>query len=141
MRKTANSAAPRQKLADSAEGVDAYLALVPQPARTTLEKVRSTIRSVVPAETTEGISYGMPAFRYKGALVGYAAFKDHCSFFPMQASLIDEMKDELKSYRTAKGTLQFPREKPLPASLLKKMVKLRVAENEIRAAVKSRKRS
>jgi uncharacterized protein YdhG (YjbR/CyaY superfamily) len=141
MRKTANSAAPRQKLADSAEGVDAYLALVPQPARTTLEKVRSTIRSVVPAETTEGISYGMPAFRYKGALVGYAAFKDHCSFFPMQASLIDEMKDELKSYRTAKGTLQFPQEKPLPASLLKKMVKLRVAENEIRAAVKSRKRS
>jgi uncharacterized protein YdhG (YjbR/CyaY superfamily) len=141
MRKTANSAAPRQKLADSTEGVDAYLALVPQPARTTLEKVRSTIRSVVPAETTEGISYGMPAFRYKGALVGYAAFKDHCSFFPMQASLIDEMKDELKSYRTAKGTLQFPREKPLPASLLKKMVKLRVAENEIRAAVKSRKRS
>jgi uncharacterized protein YdhG (YjbR/CyaY superfamily) len=141
MRKTANSAAPRQKLADSTEGVDAYLALVPQPARTTLEKVRSTILSVVPAETTEGISYGMPAFRYKGALVGYAAFKDHCSFFPMQASLIDEMKDELKSYRTAKGTLQFPQEKPLPASLLKKMVKLRVAENEIRAAVKSRKRS
>jgi uncharacterized protein YdhG (YjbR/CyaY superfamily) len=141
MRKTANSAAPRQKLADSTEGVDAYLALVPQPARTTLEKVRSTILSVVPAETTEGISYGMPAFRYKGALVGYAAFKDHCSFFPMQASLIDEMKDELKSYRTAKGTLQFPQEKPLPASLLKKMVKLRVAENEIRAALKSRKRS
>jgi uncharacterized protein YdhG (YjbR/CyaY superfamily) len=141
MRKTASSAAPRQKLADSAEGVDAYLALVPEPARTTLEKVRSTILSVVPAETTEGISYGMPAFRYKGALVGYAAFKDHCSFFPMQASLIDEMKDELKSYRTAKGTLQFPQEKPLPASLLKKMVKLRVAENEIRAAVKSRKRS
>jgi uncharacterized protein YdhG (YjbR/CyaY superfamily) len=141
MRKTANSAAPRQKLADSTEGVDAYLALVPQPARTTLEKVRSTILSVVPAETTEGISYGMPAFRYKGALVGYAAFKDHCSFFPMQASLIDEMKDDLKSYRTAKGTLQFPQEKPLPASLLKKMVKLRVAENEIRAAVKSRKRS
>jgi uncharacterized protein YdhG (YjbR/CyaY superfamily) len=132
MRKTANSATPRQKLADSAEGVNAYLALVPEPARTTLEKVRATIRSVVPTEATEGISYGMPAFRYKGALVGYAAFKDHCSFFPMQASLIDEMKDELKSYRTAKGTLHFPQEKPLPAALLKKMVKLRVAENERR---------
>ncbi len=49
----------------------------------------------------------MPAFRYKGALVGYAAFKNHCSFFPMQASLIDEMKDELAGYRTSKGTLQF----------------------------------
>ena len=112
--------------------VDAYLAKVPEPARTTLEKVRATIRSVVPKETTEGLSYGMPAFRYKGALVGYAAFKAHCSFFPMQASLIDEMKDELKNYRTAKGTLQFPQDKPLPAALLKKMVKLRVAENERR---------
>lgn len=141
MRTIMNSAAPRTKLADSAEGVDAYLARVPEPARTTLEKVRATIRSAVPKEATEGISYGMPAFRYKGALVGYAAFKDHCSFFPMQASLIDDMKDELKSYRTAKGTLQFPQDKSLPAALLKKMVKLRVAENEIRAAVKVRKRS
>ena len=141
MRKTANSAPIRQKLADSAEGVDAYLAQVPEPGRTTLEKVRAAIRSAVPKEATEGISYGMPAFRYKGALVGYAAFKDHCSFFPMQASLIDEMRDELKSYRTAKGTLQFPQDKPLPAALLKKMVKLRVAENEIRAAAKGSKRS
>ena len=141
MRKTANSAPTRQKLADSAEGVDAYLAQVPEPARSTLEKVRATIRSAAPKEATEGISYGMPAFRYRGALVGYAAFKDHCSFFPMQASLIDEMRDELKSYRTAKGTLQFAQEKPLPAALVKKMVKLRVAENEIRAAVKGGKRS
>ena len=133
MRKTANSATSKQKLADSAEGVDAYLANVPEPARATLEKTRATIRSVVPAEATEGISYGMPAFRYKGALVAYAAFKDHCSFFPMQASLLDEMKDELKNYRTSKGTLQFPQDKPLPAALLKKMVKLRVAENDQKA--------
>jgi len=139
MRKAPNSATARQKLADSAEGVDSYLAAVPEPARTTLEKVRAVIRSAVPAEATEGISYGMPAFRYKGALVGYAAFKEHCSFFPMQASLINRMKEELKSYRTAKGTLQFPQEKPLPVALLKKMVKLRVAENESRAAVKARK--
>jgi len=138
MRKPAASATSRPKLADSAEGVDAYLAEVPEPARTTLQKTRSTIRSVVPAEATEGLSYGMPAFRYKGALVGYAAFKDHCSFFPMQASLIDELKDELKNYRTSKGTLHFPQDKPLPATLLKKMVKLRIAENEIRAATKSR---
>jgi len=130
MRKITNSPASPAKLSDSSEGVEAYLAKVPEPARTTLEKVRATIRSVVPAEATEGLSYGMPAFRYKGALVAYAAFKDHCSFFPMQASLIDEMKDELKSYRTSKGTLQFPQDKPLPAALLKKMVKLRVAENE-----------
>ena len=102
----------RQKTAKKAESpaaeVDAYLAKVPEPARTTLEKLRATIRSVVPPETTEALSYGIPAFRYKGGLVAYAAFKKHCSFFPMQASLIDEMKEELKNYRTSKGTLQFP---------------------------------
>src|SRR3569833_1561272 len=133
MRKRAASEVPQPKLSDSTEGVDAYLAKVPEPARTTLQKVRATIRSVVPPETTEGLSYGMPAFRYKGALVAYAAFKDHCSFFPMQASLLDEMKDELMIYRTSKGTLQFPQDKPLPAALLKKMVMLRVAENDQKA--------
>ena len=116
-----------------AADVEAYLAKVPEPARTTLQKIRSIIRSTVPEDTVEVISYGMPAFRYKGrALVGYAAFKKHCSFFPMQASLIDEMAEELKNYRTSKGTLQFPLDKPLPAALLKKMVKVRLAENDIR---------
>jgi len=119
----------------AAKDVEAYLAGVPEPARTTLEKVRAMIRSVVPAEATEGLSYGMPAFRYRGALVGYAAFKDHCSFFPMNASLIDTMKEELKGYRTSKGTLQFPSDKPLPATLLKKMVKVRIAENERKKAL------
>jgi uncharacterized protein YdhG (YjbR/CyaY superfamily) len=141
MRKTANSAASTTKLSDSVAGVEAYLAKVPEPARTTLQKVRATIRSVVPAEATEGLSYGMPAFRYKGALVAYAAFKDHCSFFPMQASLLEEMKNELKNYRTSKGTLQFPQDKPLPAALLKKMVKLRVAENEIRSTARPKTRA
>jgi uncharacterized protein YdhG (YjbR/CyaY superfamily) len=141
MRKTANSAASTTKLSDSVAGVEAYLAKVPEPARTTLQKVRATIRSVVPAEATEGLSYGMPAFRYKGALVAYAAFKDHCSFFPMQASLLDGMKDELKNYRTSKGTLQFPQDKPLPAALLKKMVKLRVAENKIRSTARPKTRA
>ena len=117
-------------MGDSALAVEEYLARVPEPARGTLQKVRAAIRAVVPAEATEGISYGMPSFRYKGALVGYAAFKDHCSFFPMQASLIDTMKDELKGYRTSKGTLQFPLDKPLPAALVKKMVKARVAEKD-----------
>jgi len=136
-----NSAMLRAKTLDSAAGVDAYLAQVPEPAKVTLQKMRATIRSIVPAEATEGLSYGMPAFRYKGPLVAYAAFKEHCSFFPMQASLIDRLKDELKQYRTSKGTLQFPPDRPLPAALLKKMVKLRIAENEIRTAAKARKRS
>jgi uncharacterized protein YdhG (YjbR/CyaY superfamily) len=115
---------------EGAAAVEAYLAKVPEPARSTLEKVRATIRSVVPPETTEGLSYGIPAFRYNGGLVGYAAFKNHCSFFPMQASLIDAMKEDLKGYRTSKGTLQFEVDKPLPSALVKKMVKARVAENE-----------
>lgn len=116
-----------------AAAVDEYLAKVPEPARGTLNKMRAMIKAAAPAEATEGLSYGMPAFRYKGALMAYAAFKDHCSVFPMQASLIDAMKDELKEYRTSKGTLQFPLDKALPAALVKKMVKARVAENEKRA--------
>ena len=119
---------------DGMQGVEEYLSRVPEPAQTTLRKVRASIRAAVPSEATEGLSYGMPAFHYKGALVGYAAFKDHCSFFPMQASLIDEMKEELKAYRTSKGTLQFALDKPLPARLVKKMVKARVVENQARKA-------
>ncbi len=127
---TSVSRVPARKAASSAADVDAYLAAVPEPARSTLEKVRATIRSVVPPDATECLSYGMPAFRYKGTLVGYAAFKNHCSFFPMSAALIDQFEGDLKGYRTSKGTLQFPLDKPLPASLLKKMVKARVADNE-----------
>jgi uncharacterized protein YdhG (YjbR/CyaY superfamily) len=119
---------------DDVAAVEAYLAKVPEPARSTLEMIRATIRSVVPAETTECLSYGIPAFRYKGGLVAYAAFKNHCSFFPMQASLIDAMKEGLKGYRTSKGTLQFEVDKPLPATLVKKMVKARIAENERKKA-------
>ena len=130
---------PAVKSNSAASDVDAYLAKVPEPARTTLEKLRATIRAVIPSEATEGLSYGVPAFHYKGALVAYAAFKNHCSFFPMQASLIDEMQEELKGYRTAKGTLQFPLDKSLAASLVKKMVKRRIAENERKIANRGRK--
>ena len=110
--------------------VEAYLAKVPEPARTTLGKVRAAIRAAAPKASTEGISYGMPAFRYKGGLVGYAAFKGHCSFFPMSAALLDQMAEALAPWRTSKGTLQFPHDKPLPLALVKKMVKARVAANE-----------
>ncbi len=121
-----------------ANAVDQYLAKVPEPARTTLGRIRAIIRSVVPPEATERLSYGMPAFYYKGGLVAYAAFKDHCSFFPMSASLIDSMKDELQGYRTSKGTLQFPADAPPPTALIKKMVKARIAENETKSGGKVR---
>ena len=111
------------------ETADAYLSAVPEPARSTLNAVRATIRSVLPAETEEVISYGIPAFKHKRVLIWYAAFSDHCSLFPT-ASVIEEFKDELKGYKLSKGTIQFPIDKPLPAALLKKMVKARLAQVE-----------
>jgi uncharacterized protein YdhG (YjbR/CyaY superfamily) len=113
--------------------VEAYLAKVPEPARSTLESVRAGIRSSAPAAATEVISYGMPAFRYEGVLVSYAAFKDHCSFFPMSAVILDEFAEDVKSYRTSKGTLQFPLDKPLPAALVRNIVRVRVMQNEGKA--------
>jgi len=116
--------------------VDHYLAGVPEPARSTLNKIRAAIRAVVPAEATEALSYGMPSFRYNGALVAYAAFKDHCSFFPMNASLIKTFQSDLLKFSTSKGTIRFPHDKPLPSAFVKKLVKTRVAEN---AAKKKRR--
>jgi len=115
---------------DKPKDTDEYLARVPEPARTTLSKIRAVIRAAAPKEATECISYGMPAFRYEGALVGFAAFANHCSLFPMNAGLIVAFQDELKGYETAKGTIRFPVDKPLPAALVRKIVKARVAENE-----------
>lgn len=109
--------------------VEAYLAGVPEPARSTLQAVRAIVRATVPPEATEGISYGMPAFRYKGPLVGYAAFPNHCGFYPMNPAVIVAFADELKKYETSKGTIRFAVDEPLPAALVKKIVKARVAEN------------
>jgi uncharacterized protein YdhG (YjbR/CyaY superfamily) len=109
--------------------VDEYLERVPEPARATLNKVRAVIRSVAPSEATEGISYGIPTFKYKGMLASYAAFSDHCSLFPGAGPTI-EFQNELKNFQTSKGTIRFPPDKPLAAALLKRLVKARVAENE-----------
>jgi len=94
-----------------------------------LQKVSAAIRSVATPESTEVISYGIPAFKHKKILVWYAAFSDHCSLFPT-VSVIKAFKKELKDFRVSKGTIQFPVDKPLPASLLKNMVKARIAEME-----------
>jgi uncharacterized protein YdhG (YjbR/CyaY superfamily) len=113
--------------------VDEYLRRVPEPARTTLKKVRAIIRSVAPPEATEGISYGIPTLKYKGMLASFAAFSDHCSLFPGAGPTI-EFKNELKNFQTSKGTIRFALNKPLPATLLRKIVKLRIKENERRKA-------
>jgi uncharacterized protein YdhG (YjbR/CyaY superfamily) len=117
------------KASGAPKTVDEYLARVPEPARANLKKMRAAIRSAVPPEATETISYGIPAFKHKGVLVWFAAFSDHCSLFPT-ASVIEAFKDELKGYTTSKGTIQFPTDKPIPIALVKKLVKARVAQME-----------
>jgi uncharacterized protein YdhG (YjbR/CyaY superfamily) len=111
------------------KSVDEYFAGVPEPAHGMLSEMRSVIRSEVPAEAIEVISYKIPAFKHNGVVVWYAAFSDHCSLFPT-AAVIEAFKKELKGFATSKGTIHFPTDKPLPAALLRKLVKARVAQME-----------
>jgi uncharacterized protein YdhG (YjbR/CyaY superfamily) len=110
--------------------VDEYLASVPEPARSTLKKVRAAIRSVAPPEAIEVISYRMPMIEYKGMLMGYAAFSRHCSLFMATGDMLNHFASELEPYETSKGTIRFRIDQPLPASLIKKLVKARVAQND-----------
>lgn len=124
----------------SGDPVEDYLAAVPEPARTTLQTMRAVIRSVMPPEVFEGMSYGMPSFRDKkaGMLVAYAAFKEHCSFFPTPGAM-DPFEEELKKFRSSKGTIHFAMEKPLPAALVKKIVKERLRLVAVKQAKKAAK--
>jgi len=130
MRKTDAKSAP-------AKTVDEYLAGVPKEARAALEKLRKTIKAAAPM-ASEGISYQMPMYKHHGMVVGFAAFKDHCSIFPGSA-VMEANKEELSRYDTSKGTIRFPANKPLPAALVKKLVKARIKENEARANGKKKK--
>src|SRR5271170_8094600 len=121
------SVAKRRTPPKSPKTVDEYLRGVAEPARGTLGKMRAAIRSVVPAEATETISYRIPAFKTNRVLVWFAAFSDHCSLFPT-AAVIEAFKNELKGFSTSKGTIQFPTDKPLPTALVKKLVKARIAQ-------------
>ena len=109
--------------------IDEYLKNIPEKFRKILEELLQTIRKAAP-EAEEVISWQMPAFKQKGILVGFAAFKDHCSFFPYNSKTIELFKDDLKDFSTSKGTIRFTIEKPLPVSLVKKIVKYRIVENE-----------
>jgi uncharacterized protein YdhG (YjbR/CyaY superfamily) len=116
----------RSGRASAPKNVDEYLSAVPKPARGALREMRAAIRTVVPREATEVISYRIPAFKHKAVLVWYAAFADHCSLFPT-AAVIEEFKNELKGFSTSKGTIHFPLERPLPIALIKKIVRARLA--------------
>jgi uncharacterized protein YdhG (YjbR/CyaY superfamily) len=112
--------------------VEKYLAALPNDQRVLLERLRKTIRAAAP-HATETISYQMPAFRDGDRLlVSYAAFKDHCSLFPMSLKVIDDHRDELEPYLSGRGTIRFLPDRPLPAALVRKIVKERLAENAAR---------
>jgi uncharacterized protein YdhG (YjbR/CyaY superfamily) len=108
--------------------IDDYLSRLPDDQRAALESLRRTIRSAAP-EAEEGISYGMPAFRLNGPLVGFAAARTHCSFFPMNGTTVAAHAKALAGFKTSKGTIRFTPARPLPAALVRTIVKERVKEN------------
>jgi uncharacterized protein YdhG (YjbR/CyaY superfamily) len=109
--------------------VEDYLARVPESARSTFLELRAAIRSAVPAQATETISYGIPAIKLQGILVWFGAFSKHCSLFP-GGSITAAFENDLEGYSTSKGTIQFPIGKPIPKALVKKIVKARVRDKE-----------
>jgi uncharacterized protein YdhG (YjbR/CyaY superfamily) len=129
MRYSKSGEIPRAKHTVFPATFDDYLAGVPESARSTLLRMRSAIRSALPAEARETISYRIPAFALKRVVVWFAAFSNHCSLFPT-AAVIGDFREELKGYSTSKGTIHFPNDKPLPIELIKKLVKARVAKLE-----------
>jgi uncharacterized protein YdhG (YjbR/CyaY superfamily) len=110
--------------------IDDYLAVVPDPQRATLVKLRRAIKANVP-DAEECISYGVAAFRLNGKTVaGFSASKNHCSFYPMSGKVVEQLTQELKGYETSKGTVRFPSNRPLPNSLVRQLIKTRLREIE-----------
>ncbi len=121
--------------------MEEYLEGVPEPARTTLAAMRAMMRELVP-DAEEVISYGMPGYKLNGEAVGgFAAFQEHCSYFPHSGTTLAGFPEAMAKYGGTKSGLHFPLDKPLPKALVKKLVKARMAENAERAALKRRSRS
>jgi uncharacterized protein YdhG (YjbR/CyaY superfamily) len=141
-KKSATSHKPKTRAVSRDQGlkaVDKYLAAVPEPARSTLKKLRALLRAAAPREATEALGYGMPTFRYDNAgLAGYAAFVKHCSYFPMSSAVIEKLRDELRPFETSKGGFRFPLHQPPPATLVKKLVVSRLADIQRKNARKKR---
>ncbi len=108
--------------------IDEYLARVDDDQRAALEKLRKTIKSAAP-KAEECISYSMPAFRLNGILVGFAATRNHCALYPFNGSTVKAFRDDLEGYETSMGAIRFQPDRPLPAALVRKIVKARIAEN------------
>ena len=120
------------KRGPAAKSVDDYLAALPPKERKALESLRRWINSAAP-KATEGISYQIPTYKYKGMLLSFAAFKNHLSLFGANSEFRRQFAKELKDFEQDTGTIRFTPEKPLPAALVKRIVRARVAENEARA--------
>ncbi len=133
--KTPEEMKPKSKIPGD---VDEYIAGFPVEIRELLLKIRNTIRSAAP-DAEEKISYRMPTFALKGNLVHFAAFKAHIGFFPTP-SAIEAFREELKPYATARGTVRFPLDQPVPYNLIGDMVAFRVAENLEKAKAKKKKK-
>ena len=122
----------------SSPKIDAYIAAFPEDVQGILKKIRTTIHNAAP-DAEETINYGIPTFTLKGNLVHFAGFKKHIGFYPTPTG-IEKFKKELSVYEGAKGSVQFPLDKPIPYGLISKIVKFRVKENLERAAAKGKKR-
>lgn len=128
-----------KKLTKGPATVDEYLSGLPEKERAVLSDLRKIIRATAP-HADEVISYGMPGYKYHGMLVYFAAFKNHCSFFP-GTSMLEQFGKEVAKYKTSKGTLQFTVDKALPASLVKKIVRERMKQNEAKALTNQKKKA
>lgn len=113
--------------------MDDYIALQSEMQQIALEHIREIVRRVVP-QAEEGISYQIPMFKYKGVLVGFAAFQNHCSFVAGNGSTIEQFKGDLKDYTFAKSVIHFTPEKPLPDDFIERFVRTRVRESEAKKA-------
>ncbi len=112
----------------SADEVDEYLRAVDEPKRSTLQALRRTILEIVP-DAEQVISYRVPAFRVRGKVVaGFAAFKDHLSYLPFSGSVLGQLADELHGYTMTKSALHFPVDRPLPKTLVQKLIAVRLGE-------------
>ena len=116
--------------------IDEYIAGFPKEIQKLLEQIRNTIKQAAP-EAEEAIKYAMPTYVLNGNLVHFAAFKNHIGFYPVPSG-IEAFKQELSVYKGAKGSVQFPLDKPMPLDLISKIVKFRVKENLVKAMNKSK---
>ena len=122
------------------QAIDAYLAKVTDPAqKSALQKLRRQIQKIAP-KAEETISYGLPAFQLNGkAFAAFAAAKSHCSFYPMSGSIIQKFAVDLKDFEASKGSIHFQPDKPIPATLLRKLIKERLAENSAKTKASAKR--